>query len=48
MFSSRVNFVCLLLLSVRSTPVLPLWHVKQQQQQQKPVILPKVQVEGYT
>ena len=27
-FSSRVNFVCWLLFGVRSTPVLPQWHVK--------------------
>ena len=27
-FSSRVNLVCLLLFGVRSTPVLPQWHVK--------------------
>ena len=27
-FFSRVNFVCLLLFGVRSTPVLPRWHVK--------------------
>ena len=27
-FFSRVNFVCRLLFGVRSTPVLPLWHVK--------------------
>ena len=27
-FFSRVNFVCWLLLGVRSTPVLPQWHVK--------------------
>ena len=27
-FSSRVNFVCCLLLLVRSTPVLPQWHAK--------------------
>ena len=26
--SSGVNFLCLLLLGVRSTPVLPQWHVK--------------------
>ena len=28
MFFSRVNFVCRLLFGVRSTPVLPQWHVK--------------------
>ena len=28
MFFSRVNFVCWLLFGVRSTPVLPQWHVK--------------------
>ena len=27
-FFSRVNFVCWLLFSVRSTPVLPQWHIK--------------------
>ena len=27
-FFSRVNFVCWLLFDVRSTPVLPQWHVK--------------------
>ena len=27
-FFSRVNFVCRLLFGVRSTPVLPQWHVK--------------------
>ena len=27
-FFSRVNFLCWLLLGVRSTPVLPQWHVK--------------------
>ena len=27
-FFSRVNFVCWLLFGVRSTPVLPQWHVK--------------------
>ena len=27
-FFSRVNFVCCLLFGVRSTPVLPQWHVK--------------------
>ena len=27
-FFSRVNFVCWFLFSVRSTPVLPQWHVK--------------------
>ena len=27
-FFSRVNFVCRLLVDVRSTPVLPQWHVK--------------------
>ena len=27
-FLSRVNFVCWLLFGVRSTPVLPQWHVK--------------------
>ena len=27
-FFSRVNFVCWLLFGVRSTPVLPHWHVK--------------------
>ena len=27
-FVSKVNFVCWLLFSVRSTPVLPQWHVK--------------------
>ena len=27
-FFSRVNFVCWLLIGVRSTPVLPQWHVK--------------------
>ena len=33
----------LLLFGVRSTPVLPQWHVKK-----TPVILPKVQLAGYT
>ena len=28
MFFSRVNFVCCLLFSVRSTPELPWWHIK--------------------
>ena len=28
MFSFRVNFLCWILFSVRSTPVLPQWHVK--------------------
>ena len=28
-FFSRVNFVCWLLFGVRSTPVLPQWHVKE-------------------
>ena len=28
LFFSRVNFVCWLLFGVRSTPVLPQWHVK--------------------
>ena len=28
MFFSRVNFVCFLSFGVRSTPVLPQWHVK--------------------
>ena len=37
-FFSRVNFVCRLLFGVCSIPVLPQWHV----------ILPKVQVAGYT
>ena len=27
-FFSRVNFVCCFLLGVRSNPVLPQWHVK--------------------
>ena len=27
-FFSRINFVCWLLFSVRSTPLLPQWHVK--------------------
>ena len=27
-FFSRVNFVCWLLFDVRSTPVLPQWHIK--------------------
>ena len=41
-FFSRVNFVCWLLFGVHSTPVLPQWHIK------GPVILPKLQVAGYT
>ena len=41
-FFSRVNFVCRLLFGVRSTPVLPQWHV------QDPLILRKAQVAGYT
>ena len=41
-FFCRVNFVCRPFFSVRPTPVLPQWHVKD------PVILPKVQVAGYT
>ena len=41
-FFSRVNFVCWLLFGVPTTSVLPQWHVN------TPVILPKVQVAGYT
>ena len=41
-YFSRVNFVCWLLLRVRFTPMLPQWHIKD------PVLLPKVQVAGYT
>ena len=41
-FFSRVNFVCWLLFGVRSTPVLPQWHVKD------PGHSAKVQVAGYT
>ena len=41
-FFSRDNFVRWLLIGVRFTPVLSQWHVKD------PVILPKVQVAGYT
>ena len=41
-FFSRVNFLCWLLFGVRSTPVLPQWHVKDS------VILPNLQVAGYT
>ena len=38
----KANFVCWLLFGGRSTPLIPQWHVK------TPVILPKVQVAGYT
>ena len=41
-FFSRVNFVCQLLFGVRSSPVVPQWHIKD------PVILSKVQMAGYT
>ena len=41
-FFSRINYVCWLLFGVRSTPVLPQWHMKD------PDHLPKVQVAGYT
>ena len=44
-FFSRVNFVCWLLLGVRSTHVLPQWHIKDPRHW---LILPKVQVAGYT
>ena len=40
-FFSRVNFMCWLLFDVRSTPVLPQWHVKH------PGHSAKVQVAGY-
>ena len=41
-FFCRVKFVCWLLFGVRSTPVLPQWHVKD------PGHSAKVQVAGYT
>ena len=41
-FFSRVNFVCCLLFGVRSTPMLPQWHVED------PGHSAKVQVAGYT
>ena len=42
-FLLRVIFACWLLFDVRCTPMLPQWHVKK-----KPVILPEVQMTGYT
>ena len=43
-FFSRVDILCCLLFRVCSTPTLLQWHVKKK----KKVILPKVQVAGYT